>query len=185
MRASARLARPRPPVYWLFDTFSYKSYLLLPRNLRQFWPRRDQPTPAGVGGLMALLAQQRYGANWRPETGVVSHSGHKRLLPTAAPSGRGGAFRPRCQFFRPGQPRPPRRRPPGLPGSLVGTQSDRGARPDVEVLIAGAASDPAPRPVGATKRALVVTFSATKLRPTCIIQRPRVLFVGCQYFVWR
>ena len=28
------------------DTFSYKSYLLLVRNLAEYWPRRDRPTPA-------------------------------------------------------------------------------------------------------------------------------------------
>ena len=32
------------PIYWFYDTFSYKSYLLLPRNFRDFWPRRDRET---------------------------------------------------------------------------------------------------------------------------------------------
>jgi len=40
-----KLRHPLRPSFWLFDTFSYKSYLLLPRNLHIFWPRRDQPTP--------------------------------------------------------------------------------------------------------------------------------------------
>ena len=30
------------------DTFSYKSYLLLARNLAEYWPRRDRPTPAAI-----------------------------------------------------------------------------------------------------------------------------------------
>ena len=46
-----KLRRPWRPVFWLFDTFSYKSYLLLPRNLREFWPRRDQPTPAAIAAF--------------------------------------------------------------------------------------------------------------------------------------
>ncbi|HEX5126843.1 MAG TPA: hypothetical protein VFW00_08885, partial [Rhodocyclaceae bacterium] len=41
-----RLRYPLRPIYWFFDTFSYKSYLLLPRNFRDYWPRFDRPTPA-------------------------------------------------------------------------------------------------------------------------------------------
>jgi len=29
------------------DTFSYKSYLLLARNLAEYWPRRDRPRRRG------------------------------------------------------------------------------------------------------------------------------------------
>ena len=94
-----KLRHPLRPVFWLFDTFSYKSYLLLPRNLRKFWPRRDQPTPADVASFMAGLAQQRYGADWRPETGVVSHFGQKRLLPSAAPVDAAALSDPDVRFF--------------------------------------------------------------------------------------
>jgi hypothetical protein len=94
-----RLRRPWRPVFWLFDTFSYKSYLLLPRNLREFWPRRDQPTPPDIAAFLDRLAQQHYGANWRPETGVASRSGQKRLLPTAAPLDAAALSDPDVRFF--------------------------------------------------------------------------------------
>jgi hypothetical protein len=101
----AKLRHPLRRAYWLFDTFSYKSYLLLPRNLRIFWPRRDQPTPADTARFLSHLAQQRYGANWRPETGVVSHSGDKRLLPTAAPLDAAALSDPDVRFFDLANPR--------------------------------------------------------------------------------
>jgi len=51
---ATRLRYPLRPIYWFFDTFSYKSYLLLPRNFVQFWPRHDQPTPEARAALIDL-----------------------------------------------------------------------------------------------------------------------------------
>jgi hypothetical protein len=76
---------PRLPIYWFFDSFGYKSYLLLPRNFREFWPRHDRPIPAWEQGLMNHLAVQMYRDAWQPALGIVRHSGHKRLRPEAAP----------------------------------------------------------------------------------------------------
>jgi hypothetical protein len=80
-----RLRRPLTPIYWFFDTFSYKSYLLLPRNFRTFWPRHDRPTPPDQAALIDTLAQQVYGPAWRPDSGIVVRSGQKRMRETAAP----------------------------------------------------------------------------------------------------
>lgn len=80
-----RLRHPFTSIYWFFDSFSYKSYLLLPRNFRTFWPRYDEPTPPAVAALMNQLASRVYGAAWRPARGVVVRSGRKRLRETAAP----------------------------------------------------------------------------------------------------
>ncbi len=81
----ARLRFPFRPIYWFFDTFSYKSYLLLPRNFRTYWPRHEQPTPEDQGALIDQLATETYGPGWRPARGVVVRSGRKRLLDTTAP----------------------------------------------------------------------------------------------------
>jgi hypothetical protein len=80
-----RLRHPLRPIYWFFDTFSYKSYLLLPRNFRTFWPRHERPTPAAQAALIDTLATHMYGAAWRRENGIVARSGHKRMRETAAP----------------------------------------------------------------------------------------------------
>ena len=81
---AARLRFPLRPIYWFFDTFSYKSYLLLPRNFVQYWPRHDQNTPEPRAALMDQLATAAYGRSWNPVLGVVVR-GAKRLRANAAP----------------------------------------------------------------------------------------------------
>ncbi len=95
----ARLRHPLRPTYWLFDTFSYKSYALLAHNFTEFWPRRDRPMPASVAAFMDVLARQRYGAAWDSSRGVVARSGHKRLRPTTAPIDNRVLADPDVQFF--------------------------------------------------------------------------------------
>ena len=96
---AARLRYPFRPIYWFFDTFSYKSYLLLPRNFRTFWPRRDAPTPAPQAALIDQLATQTYGPAWRPARGVAVRSGQKRLRATAAPLTLAPGAAPDLEFF--------------------------------------------------------------------------------------
>ena len=95
----ARLRYPLRPIYWFFDTFSYKSYLLLPRNFHTFWPRHDQPTPEARTALIDQLATQTYGPAWRPARGVAVRSGQKRLRETAAPLVLRADADPNLQFF--------------------------------------------------------------------------------------
>jgi hypothetical protein len=93
-----KMRHPLEPAYWLFDTFSYKSYLLLPRNLAEYWPRRDAETPPAIARFMDRLARERYGEAWSPATGVVRH-GKKRLRPTTAPIDSALSNDPDVQFF--------------------------------------------------------------------------------------
>ena len=94
-----RLRHPLRPIYWFFDTFSYKSYLLLPRNYRDFWPRFDRPTPASEQALMDSLARQIYGPAWQPVQGIVVRSGKKRLRAETAPLAADFASSPDLAFF--------------------------------------------------------------------------------------
>jgi hypothetical protein len=80
-----RMRYPLHRIYWFFDTFSYKSYLLLPRNFREYWPRHEHATPAWELGLMDYLATLIHRSAWRAERGIVVRSGQKRLQPDAAP----------------------------------------------------------------------------------------------------
>jgi hypothetical protein len=80
-----RLRFPFHTIYWFFDSFGYKSYLLLPHNFRDFWPRRERPTPPWELGLMNQLAVQMYREAWQPALGIVRRTGHKRLRPETAP----------------------------------------------------------------------------------------------------
>jgi hypothetical protein len=81
--ALKRVRHPFSRVYWYFDTFSYKSYLLLPRNLAEYWPRRDRPTPAWESGVIELLARRHGGEVFRPSAGIVGPQG-RRLRPGIA-----------------------------------------------------------------------------------------------------
>lgn len=94
-----KLRRPWRRAFWFFDTFSYKSYLLLPRNLREFWPRRERSTPPAVARFIHHLAQRRYGTDWNQVTGVVNTCGKKRLLPTTAPLDAATLSDPDVRFF--------------------------------------------------------------------------------------
>ena len=94
-----KLRHPFRRVEWLFDTFSYKSYLLLARNFVEFWPRRDRPTPVSVAVWIDTLARARYGNEWQPERGIVVRSGTKRLKASTAPIDDGLLADPDIRFF--------------------------------------------------------------------------------------
>jgi len=81
--ALERIRHPFSNVYWCFDTFSYKSYLLLPRNLAEYWPRRDQPTPAWESGVLEVLARRHGREAWNPTSGIIRAQG-RRLRPGVA-----------------------------------------------------------------------------------------------------
>jgi len=81
--ALERVRHPFSNVYWYFDTFSYKSYLLLSRNLAEYWPRPDRPTPAWENGVIELLARRHGGEAWSPTAGIIRAQG-RRLRPGIA-----------------------------------------------------------------------------------------------------
>ncbi|HYS55170.1 MAG TPA: hypothetical protein VER58_15545 [Thermoanaerobaculia bacterium] len=95
----ARARNPLTPIYWMFDTFSYKSYLLLARNFEQFWPRHDAVTPPSVGAFLDHLARERYGDDWKSDRGIVRRSGQKRLRPQTAPISEALLTDPNLRFF--------------------------------------------------------------------------------------
>lgn len=99
-----RLRYPLRPIYWFFDTFSYKSYLLLPRNFSHFWPRFDEPTPEPRAALMDQLATGLYGPAWRPSRGIAVRSGQKRLRAVAAPLTLSEESSPDIRFFATANP---------------------------------------------------------------------------------
>jgi hypothetical protein len=72
-----RARHPRRPVFLFYDTYSYKSYLMLPRNFAEFWPRRDRPLPASMAAFMDELGRRRYGERWDPERRLCRRSGRK------------------------------------------------------------------------------------------------------------
>lgn len=72
-----RLRHPRTPVWLFYDTFSFKSYLMLPNNFREFWPRHDRPTPPAIRDLLDRLGQHRYGTDWDAARGICRRGGRR------------------------------------------------------------------------------------------------------------
>jgi hypothetical protein len=99
-----KLRRPLVPVYWLFDTYSYKSYLVLARNFREFWPQRDRAIPEDKAAFMDHLATQRYGSSWNRVAGIARNSGYKQLRPQTAPIDAKLRSDPDVRFFEAANP---------------------------------------------------------------------------------
>jgi hypothetical protein len=95
-----KLRRPWLRAYWLFDTFSYKSYVLLPHYFVEYWPRRERTTPPQTAQFIDHLARHRYGDDWIPERGIVRRSGTKRLRPATAPIGDHALADPDVAFYQ-------------------------------------------------------------------------------------
>lgn len=79
MFLKTRFRFPFRSIYWFFDTYSFKGYLLLPRNFLKFWPNPKRDTPKRELALMDHLASRTYGSAWRPEYGIVSRSEKKQM----------------------------------------------------------------------------------------------------------
>lgn len=58
---------PRAHKYWFFGSNNFKSYLVLARNLRQFYPSRHGPTPQFETDYVRHLARAIYHTDVDPE----------------------------------------------------------------------------------------------------------------------
>ena len=99
-----RFRFPLRPIYWFFDTYSYKGYLLLPRNFREFWPHPERAMPARERALIDHLARRTYGSAWRPEPGIVFRSERKRMKSNVAPLNLNIPVTPELKFFSKANP---------------------------------------------------------------------------------
>jgi hypothetical protein len=100
-----KLRRPLARAYWFFGTYSYKSYLILARNFREFWPRCDRVTPPGMAAFIDSLASARFGSDWIRATGIVRRSGYKQLRPETAPIEHKLRSDPDVSYFEAANPR--------------------------------------------------------------------------------
>jgi hypothetical protein len=88
------------PVYWLLISSGYKSYRFLPVFYREFYPRYDCPTPPDLQAAMDALAQQRFGAQYDADTGVVRfEDGATPLRPGVADVSEERQRNPHVRFF--------------------------------------------------------------------------------------
>ncbi len=143
--AREKVRRPLSKAYWFFDTFSYKSYMILPNNLAVFWPRRDREMPPKTRRFIDFLARQRYDDRWSPETGVVKRSGKKRLRPTTAPVNERRLADPEIRFF---DSKNPGHRDGDMLVCLVPLTAWNLFRPLLRALVRRKRTAPAPRTSG-------------------------------------
>lgn len=81
--AREKARAPHREMWWFFDTFSFKSYRLLPNNLQVYWPRPDAETPTWEAGVIDKLCRRQAGDAWDRDRGIVRAQG-RRLRPGVA-----------------------------------------------------------------------------------------------------
>jgi hypothetical protein len=86
-------------LYWLLLTSGFRTYRLLPVFWRQFYPRYDAATPAGVQALLNGLAAERLGPCYRDETGIVQFTRPQILREDLRDVGPGRLNEPHVAFF--------------------------------------------------------------------------------------
>ncbi len=90
--------QPDVPLYWLLIVKGDRTYRYLNVFSKQYYPNRRQPTPSEIQSLMDALAGARFGAHYRPTSGLVHYpqsQGHLKAEWHSAPDARN----PEAQFF--------------------------------------------------------------------------------------
>jgi hypothetical protein len=71
---------PSTPRYWLLTTKGARTYRFPPVFFETFYPVYQQSTPPQIQTLMDEVATEKFGANYSPETQIVSHHGKRDWL---------------------------------------------------------------------------------------------------------
>jgi hypothetical protein len=66
-----RLRYPLLPIYMWYDAISYKSYMILARHVKEFFPRRGVSTPAVVREIIDQVGARYYPGQYDRTTGRV------------------------------------------------------------------------------------------------------------------
>ena len=94
------------PFFWFLTTKGYRTYRFLPVFFREFYPRRDCPTPTWASTLIDALARCRYPVGYDAGRGVVkSSSTGYRLRKGVADMSPERLRDPHVQFFQERNPR--------------------------------------------------------------------------------
>lgn len=66
-----KLQKPFTPLYWFLISKGYKTFLLLAKNVKDYWPNMEGETPAFEKSLLEELCHKKFGDSWKPELGVL------------------------------------------------------------------------------------------------------------------
>src|SRR6266850_5693654 len=75
LRAKLRAGR----CFWLLLTSGFRTYRFLPVFWREFFPRFDSLMPGVTRRMLEQLAEERFGNQFHPDTGVVRFANPQRL----------------------------------------------------------------------------------------------------------
>jgi hypothetical protein len=94
-----RATLPPGPCYWLLLTSGFRTYRFLPVFWREFFPRFDISTPPNQQRLLNHLAQERFGKQFNPDTGVVRFINPQKLRGGLEEIPAGREIDPHVSFF--------------------------------------------------------------------------------------
>lgn len=91
---------PDRRVVWFLISMGYKTYRLLRLFFRDYWPRRDAPTPPSEQALIDHLGRLKFGDRFDAARGVVTFDGDReRLRPGVADVDEAKGKDPDVAFF--------------------------------------------------------------------------------------
>lgn len=65
------LTRAHDGLYFWSDCLTYRPYLVMARNLREYYPSRHRATPAEIDALLAAIGRAHYGDDFDAARGIV------------------------------------------------------------------------------------------------------------------
>jgi hypothetical protein len=74
----AKLRHPLRPYYWMFTASTYKSYLLLPRNFVEYYPRPNYRWPERETSIVASVMAFAHDPGWDSLFGVIRRNGKSK-----------------------------------------------------------------------------------------------------------
>jgi hypothetical protein len=74
-----RAALPPGRCFWLLLTSGFRTYRFLTVFWREFFPRFNSPTPPAIHSLLDQVARERFGAQFKSDTGIVRFAQPQRL----------------------------------------------------------------------------------------------------------
>lgn len=94
-----REEHPKGRLWWLLLTSGFRTYRFLPVFWKDFWPRRNTPTPPEVQARLDFLADERLGSLYRKEEGIVRFPQPQKLKGELAEVPAGRWADPHVAFF--------------------------------------------------------------------------------------
>ena len=96
-----KMKRPGTAVYWFLISKGYKTYLLMAKNFKTYYPRFDEETPVIYRDLMDQFYSRKFGAHYGPETGLIINEGEACALREKVADIEAETLRePRIAFFQ-------------------------------------------------------------------------------------